>query len=196
MGYGLSMDGRSTFEALVEREGQLARRPYSSYCFLLAMDADDEALRFLSRYARDVDDVTGEAIAFIALVDRINLDGTFRPNPRWSDQTPGAQLGVDLEATYEIFEDRSTRVEDAFGGWRSRWQISGRKSVDFARACEVSLAELPCLVIFDAETFLRDEEGGGLLVPLDSYEGRAFEIVRNACSDFYDQNHAHPLLVS
>lgn len=194
MGYGLQLDGLSAFENLSDREERLARRPYSSYCFLLSPSADESALKFLERFAHDIDDLTGEAIAFLVLLDRIDLQGRFAPNPRWRDQEPHFDLGVDLGATYEIFEDRASRCP-AHQGWTSRWRLSGQKSVEFARACGVPLDDLPCLVFVDAEQFrVGSSETEALVLPIDEVSERSFELLRSACARFYEASGSSPAL--
>lgn len=173
----------------MEREDKLTLRPYCSYCFLLSQATDSAGLEFLRGYSHEIDQITAEAIAFLVLVDQIDTNGSFRPNPRWADQSPRADLGVDLGATYDIFEDESTRFGDE-SCWTSRWRLSGRRSVEFARACGVAIDELPCLVVFDAAE-LRGSKGGdsvlpaGLVVSLKGNPSRTYEMLRSACARFY-----------
>jgi hypothetical protein len=188
VGYGLRIDGFRAFEALVRREQSLSRRPYAAYCFLLALNSDEAQTEFLETYARDIDAITGEGVAFIVLLDSVSLRGEFHANPQWGAQPqPRPPLvGIDNQATYEIFERVATRSSTDHG-WTSAWQISGSSSVDFARCCGVELTELPCLVVFDgadlADNALFDRDRG-LVVSLTG-SANDYEVIRSACSDFY-----------
>ena len=77
--YGVYAPDAETLRKVLDRPNQLLGYPFCAYLIYLARSVDATAVRFLEDFGAALDQETGEALAFIVLLDEATLSGTYDP---------------------------------------------------------------------------------------------------------------------
>ena len=125
--YGVYAPDAETLRKVLDRPNQLLGYPFCAYLIYLARSVDATALRFLEDFGAALDQETGEAIAFIVLLDEATLSGTYDPTG--------------------LVHSRGEQEQARVRGLRSRehadWPKYGHFSVPLSNYDDVPLRNIP-----------------------------------------------------
>jgi hypothetical protein len=153
MGFLIRSRGADAFRDLNTRGDDILGGCYAAYAIALVTDADEDLLASLVRHGGQIDNVTGHAVAFVVLVDKVTVSGE-----------PGnlaTTSAVHKEATEQVFRvpargllghralTREIKESDAWITGPASFVIDPSQSTAFARRTWIELSRLPAIAVWD-----------------------------------------------
>jgi len=191
VGFLIRSRGADAFANLNARGDEILEGHYAAYAIALVTHADEELLATLLRHGGEIDNVTGDAVAFIVLVDQVEVTGD-------PGGLPGA-TAVDEGATEQVFRmpargllghralTRYVKESDEWVTGRALFVIDPSQSTTFARSTGIDLSQLPAIAVWD--------RGSAELTLISRADWETMlEILYAGISDFYARHRGHRFL--
>lgn len=159
MGFGVGCEGVELLNSLRTNEDIVFGRRYPLYIIALATEVDDDAIKWLTKYARAIDSLTGKSIAFIIFYNSVRLYATAN--------TFYKKAPIDQEGTEKIFHRSLQTFDVPSAALQSNKSLNkyvkGRvrfpdeafvtsmtyQSDNIARSLGIKPTELPCFLFID-----------------------------------------------